>query len=196
MTRLDIIQKLINKYNFKSYLEIGVDEGFVFNHINVELKESVDPAVGKYARAKPTYLMNSDDFFKKYPTKKYDIIFIDGLHESEQVSKDIHNSVNALNEGGVIIIHDCNPETKEAQIVPRETRVWNGDVWKSFVLFSYNNKDKYHCFTIDTDQGCGVIMNGKTEIKYELPNVFSYDWLSDNRKNALNLISVDIFQQK
>lgn len=39
MTRLDIIQKLINKYNFKSYLEIGVDEGFVFNHINVELKE-------------------------------------------------------------------------------------------------------------------------------------------------------------
>lgn len=67
--------------------------------------------------------MNSDNFFKKYPTKKYDIIFIDGLHESEQVSKDIHNSVNALNERGVIIIHDYNPETKEAQIVPRETTV-------------------------------------------------------------------------
>ena len=193
MTRLEIIQKLINKYNFNSYLEIGLDSGAVFNKINVDFKESVDPAEGQYKHAKPTYKMTSDEFFEKYPDKKYDIIFIDGLHESHQVTKDIHNSINALNKGGIVVLHDCNPKTEEAQIVPRQTKMWNGDVWKSFVLFSYYNKDNYRCFTIDTDSGCGVIMEGTTEINYDMPEYLTYEWLVTNRSSALNLVSIEDF---
>lgn len=39
MTRLGTVQKLINKYNFKSYLEIGVVHRFVniHRHLNCNL---------------------------------------------------------------------------------------------------------------------------------------------------------------
>jgi hypothetical protein len=191
MRRTDIINSFISKYNYKTYLEIGVSDGSNFKLVNIDFKESVDPAEDntEYSIAKPTYRMTSDEFFEKYPDKKYDIIFIDGLHHSEQVDKDIENSVKALNEGGVIVLHDCNPIEEIHQRVPRETPIWNGDVWKSFVKFKENNLD-WDCYTINTDWGCGVLKKRKSK---NLPQNMNYWWLATNRIHALNLISVDDF---
>lgn len=196
MNRLDIIQHFIDKYDLQSYLEIGVDTGYVFGGVRINHKESVDPAENEYSHATPTYKMTSDEFFMNYPEKRYDIIFIDGLHESEQVTKDIQNSVNSLNPNGVIILHDCNPTTEQIQIVPRIQSLWSGNVWKSFVKFSYENKDKFNCYVIDTDYGCGVIESGITNIQYIMPDNLTYNWLEANRQVALNLVTVDTFQQK
>jgi hypothetical protein len=193
MNRTDIIQKFIDKYKFKSYLEIGVNNGVNFNKIKIKHKDSVDPALGQYINANPTYKMTSNDFFEKYTDKMYDIIFIDGLHESEQVTQDINNSINSLSSGGVIILHDCNPLSEQAQTVPRQSKIWNGDVWKSLVKFAYTNGDNYNVFTIDTDHGCGVIMEGKTDINYDMPPVLDYNWLKVNRTSSLNLITVNDF---
>jgi hypothetical protein len=191
MTRTDIINLFITKYNYKSYLEIGVADGSNFTMVDVEFKESVDPAEDntEYSIANPTYRMTSDEFFEKYHQKKYDIIFIDGLHESHQVDKDIQNSVKALNDGGVIILHDCNPIEEIHQRVPRESVIWNGDVWKSFVKFKETNLE-WDCYTVNTDWGCGVLK--KREVKV-LPHNINYWWLVTNRVKALNLISVDDF---
>ena len=41
--------------------------------------------------------------------RKFDLIFIDGLHLFEQVLKDFINSVNHINTGGVIVIDDTVP---------------------------------------------------------------------------------------
>ena len=38
----------------------------------------------------------------------FDIIFVDGLHEKQQVKKDILNSIKFLKDGGTIICHDVN----------------------------------------------------------------------------------------
>lgn len=195
MQRFDIINSFIQKYGYSHYLEIGVSNGDTFRNINIQHKESVDPAMGRYNTANPTYKMTSDEFFEKYPEKKYDIIFIDGLHHSEQVDKDIKNSLNVLNENGVIILHDCNPTSEEEQLVPRETTRWLGDVWKSFVSFKSFNKLNYECFVVDTDCGCGVIRHGKTSLDIELPEKLTYQWFNKNRKQALNLISIQDFKQ-
>lgn len=190
MRRTDIINTFIEKYEYKSYLEIGVSNGANFNGVNIDLKESVDPAKGEYEHADPTYKMTSDEFFNKYPDKKYDIIFIDGLHHSDQVDKDIENSVKALNPNGSIVLHDCNPHEEIHQRVPRESEYWNGDVWKSFVKFRHNNPS-FDCYTVNTDTGCGVIRP-----KRDLPEDLTYDWLVENRNYALDVITPDEFKTR
>ena len=43
-------------------------------------------------------------------TKKFDVIFIDGLHEYYQIRKDVINSLKYLDKNGYIVIHDLFPE--------------------------------------------------------------------------------------
>ncbi len=43
MNRVQIIQSLIDRYNFKSYLEVGVQAGHCFNTIQCAHKVGVDP---------------------------------------------------------------------------------------------------------------------------------------------------------
>ncbi len=47
----------------------------------------------------------SDNFFNKNKIN-YDLIFVDGNHTINQVLKDIINSLNCLNENGIIVLHD------------------------------------------------------------------------------------------
>jgi hypothetical protein len=77
--------------------------------------------------------MESDDFFKNHIQKKYDVIFIDGLHTAYQVTKDIYNSINNLNDGGIIIIDDIYPHSENEQYSLELLRDGpnTGDVWKA-----------------------------------------------------------------
>ena len=98
--------------------------------------------------------------------------------------------MNYLNEDGTIILHDCNPLTKGSQEVPQIQAHWHGDVWKSIVRF--RNSSDIGCVVIDTDCGLGVInKNLPKGKKFELPSNLTYEWLSENRKDVLNLISVE-----
>ena len=95
ITRTDIINYYIKENQYKSYLEIGVASGANYDNIEIKERESVDPAIGAYNSSRPTYMMTSDIFFSTIVNDKfYDIIFIDGLHEYQQVYKDILNSLN------------------------------------------------------------------------------------------------------
>lgn len=187
--RHELINFLIEKFDLKNYLEIGVDNGSNYNKIICESKNSVDPAEDKYSHAKPTYKMTSDGFFKNEAKNHapFDIIFIDGLHHSEQVDKDIENSIKFLTDDGFIILHDCNPLTEEVQIIPRtKIGVWNGDVWKSIVKFR-NSDSKLGCVVLDTDHGLGIISNKiwkNKKFKYDL----EYKSLEESRKQYLGLI--------
>jgi hypothetical protein len=158
--RWELINELILRNDYKNYLEIGLNNGECFRQIFAENKVSVDPAMGEYAHANPTYKMTSDVFFETVAKDlpKFDIIFIDGLHESQQVDRDILNGLERLSDNGAIILHDCNPRNKEAQEVPRRVKVWNGDVWKSLV--KYRLTGEWLAFTLDTDEGLGVILKG------------------------------------
>jgi hypothetical protein len=150
--RWDLIQHIIDKYSFKNYLEIGCDKNQSFSRINIKNKVGVDPVSGGTIRD------TSDNFFK-INKDKYDIIFIDGLHHYDQVSRDIKNSLEILNQNGFILIHDCLPRSIAHQAIPRYRGSWNGDVWKSIV--EMRTLDNIETYTCQIDFGVGVIRNIK-----------------------------------
>jgi hypothetical protein len=148
-SRYEIIQETIIRKNYKSYLEIGCDQDALFSKIAIDKKIGVDPLSGGTVRD------TSDNFFKKNNTK-FDVIFIDGLHEYDQVKKDINNSLLFLNDNGVIFLHDCMPMRFIFQAVPRATSLWNGDVWKNIV--ESRTKPEIDTYVIHADQGVGMIL--------------------------------------
>jgi len=188
--RWDLVEYLINKNKYTDYLEIGCDKDQLFSKINIKNKIGVDPISGGNVRK------TSDDFFKNNKTK-FDIIFIDGLHTYAQVKKDILNSVNCLKEGGVILVHDCMPDSLSKQAVPRYRMVWNGDVWKAIV--ELRQRKDLEIFTCEMDQGIGVIKKEKNssilKIEKNVVDLKFKDYF-DNYKNFLRVISVEELKKK
>jgi hypothetical protein len=163
--------------------------GGTHNLIEVDFKESVDPGY------EPTHQMTSDDFFNMIDSSiKYDIIFIDGLHHNEQVYRDILNSLEHLNENGTIVCHDMNPPFEVCQRQDSIVGCWNGDCWKAFAKLRCERKD-LEMFVMDTDWGLGIIRNGNQEL-ISIPSDIDYWYFSENRKEILNLISVEDFYLK
>ena len=186
MTHTDIINYFIEKYNYQSYLEIGLGEAINFLQINCKHKECVDPYEWSKDRDKSadvvefvknnilTYKMTSDDFFASITDdKKWDIIFIDGLHLEEQADKDILNSLKHLNKGGKIIVHDCIPFSKETQSEDVKDGTWNGTTWKSIPKLALMG---INYMTIDTDYGCAVIDYTENSDELQLPQKADYEY--------------------
>lgn len=169
----EIINHLIEKRDYESYLEIGLSiPECNFTKVKCEHKESVDPYEntdlsvdsGAYKDSLPenirqnlTYLMTSDEMFKSFSEdKKFDIVFIDGMHTEEQCCRDIANSMAHLNEGGCILVHDSIPLSEKTQHTERDTEAWNGDVWKSIVKLS----------TLGIEYRTVKVIHGLTIIEY------------------------------
>lgn len=204
MKHLEILNYLINKNNYKSYLEIGVYNGINFSNVKCENKECCDPCIcNVQIRCNITYKMTSDEMFKQMPIdKKYDIIFIDGMHDESYVDRDIMNSLKHLNANGIICLHDTVPPTKKSAIkydTYNDNRgVWCGDVFKSIIKL-YNTNLEY--YTVNNgDYGLTIIKHhddfniNLSDIKceYEYEDIF----FTNQGMKLLNMISVEEFKQK
>ena len=206
MTRTDVINHILKtKLSYKaSYLEIGLNMPDK-NYFNVQCayKESVDPFSGPCTDFSGdmdwvinnvlTYRQTSDEFFETHD-KKYDLIFIDGLHIADQVARDIGNAYNHLNSGGYIVVHDCLPISKESQSEERTPGDWNGTVWKAIPNLYKAGLDY---FIVDTNYGCGVIKHTgeKNFDKYTITNL-EYDDVFSNfevRNTIMHVVSVEEF---
>ena len=188
-SRLDMINYFIKKNNYKSYLEIGCDKNQIFSQITLNKKIGVDPYSGGNVRK------TSDDFFKEN-AEKFDLIFIDGLHVYDQVKRDIVNSINFLNKEGVILVHDCLPDTIGKQAVPRYKMQWNGDVWKAIV--DLRQRDDLEIHTCFVDQGIGII---KKQINSSILKInkktqdLKFSDFYHNHKEYLRIINLDEFKK-
>jgi hypothetical protein len=197
MLRTEIINRLIVKNNYKSYLEIGIGDAVNYNQVSCEKKNNVDPCFDNYdsqAEARIVNRCTSDDFFKTN-TEKFDIIFIDGLHEYEQVHRDIINSLNSLNEGGVVLCHDMLPPSEWHQRPPAEYAggEWNGDCWKAIARLRLEESN-LSIITVDTDWGVGIIRkkeNGNLKIGKTVEEVTNYSFYESTRNDLMNVVSVD-----
>jgi SAM-dependent methyltransferase len=186
MTRTEIINSLIAKYGYSSYLEIGLqnpDQNY--NKIKCAYKSSVDPD----SNAGAEFCMTSDQFFENYDYR-FDVVFIDGLHHADQVQKDFNNALRCLNEGGLIVLHDTNPEKEIHTIVPRPTERghWNGDVFKFAVKLADSGHSYY---TVDCDNGVMCVFPSPYE--QEITGPCDMDWVTfdTNRGKLLNLVDAD-----
>ena len=223
LNRIQIIQRLINATNAKTYLEIGVNNGRCFLRIKARRKIAVDPAMKIPAGRKLKHIIKnpfnlysryfektSDDFFRDRAeaTKKPDIVFVDGLHTYEQSLRDVLHSFAVLQDGGLVLMHDCNPPTAtaafpaasmdDANNLEDYKGVWNGDVWKAVVHLRSLHAD-LEVFVLDCDHGVGVVRKGvPTDMLNFSENEIAqltYDDLARNRKRFLNLKAPDYFEE-
>lgn len=150
-SRTDLLNYLIERYGLKSYCEIGLQNAANnFDKIKCRIKTSVDPD----PLAKAFFDCSSDDFFRVNHTI-FDLYLVDGLHHAEQVKKDFENALQCLSDKGFIVLHDCLPTEEQYTKVPRETKIWYGDVYKfAMTLQEYAG---INFVTWDNDCGCCVI---------------------------------------
>lgn len=227
MNKEYILQSILNKTHGKSYLEIGVATGYSFFSIDAKIKIGVDPVIPKKVRLKQIkrignnflsgsterlYKKTSDVFFKKNSNRgmTFDVIFIDGLHTYAQSLKDVLNSLQYLNEGGIIVMHDCNPVSESmgysadsysdycSKKKEAWTSEWCGDVWKTIVYLRSTRQD-LNIVVIDCDYGVGIIRKGSPEsmLAYDETQIdrLTYSDLTSRRKEFLNLKGVEHFEK-
>jgi hypothetical protein len=222
MDRLHVIQTLMKKKDLNNYLEIGVFNGHIFFRIKSTFKIAVDPEfrfdssrkVGK-TLVNPYNLYNqyfdktSDAFFAEdapdvFNGKQVEISLIDGMHEYAYALRDIENTVKYLSNDGVVIVHDCNPKDKEAEVNFAEyerrgfTGIWNGDVWKAILHIRSIRKD-LTAFVLDTDQGLGIITkkpdNNSLRFTQQEIERLTFQDLDKNRQEWLDLRPESYFNQ-
>ena len=150
-SRHAFVNKAISKFNKCNYLEIGVASNTLFNSIPLKIKNKfgVDPVKGGNFR------MTSDEFFLKHSHLKFDVVFIDGLHEYSQCQKDCLNSIKHLNKNGIIFFHDMLPRCDLEQIYPQKYYKWSGDVWKVGAELSNSINVDFRICKID--HGVGIL---------------------------------------
>jgi len=196
-TRCDVLNNIIHEREHNSYLEIGVETGITFKHIDIKNKLGVDPDPSY--KGDDIILKTSDDFFKEN-NKKFDIIFIDGMHQLEYVYNDFFNAIHCLTPNGSIVIDDVLPMNEREQYkVPikhyynngilKYGESWTGDIWKFiYFLFQYYQFDFYVYNFTSGYRGMIHIYNFKNEINDEIDNtkvietMNSYDYNTDYDK--------------
>jgi hypothetical protein len=212
MNRIDILNALIRRYNYKTFCEIGVQAGDCFRGIQCETKIGVDPDPASAA----TFHITSDAFFDTVMSynihdgqfvkdqkgtivpKKFDIYWIDGDHTHPQVERDILNALKYLNEGGVVCAHDMEPNSKHCQQVPlTDQGEWCGDCWRSLLKIRLEHED-LEISTVSTDWGCALIRKGN-QPKLKMGKAFedvTYEDFVIHKREWLNLISVSEFRKR
>jgi hypothetical protein len=217
MKRHELIQRVIDKKQARTYLEIGVQSGDTFLNIRATKKMAVDPhflipwtVKLRWLRWNHSNLFNeyfempSDQFFRDYSAilsrRKMDVIFVDGLHTYQQSLRDVQNSLLYLQHDGVIIIDDTNPssETAASPVKAHEQHEWNGDVWKSIAHLRSLCSD-VDVFTLDCIYGISIVTRkapretlGYTESEIA---ALTYDDLRRYRSEILNIRDVSYFAE-
>jgi predicted O-methyltransferase YrrM len=119
--------------------------------------------------------MTSDDFFSQNK-ETFDVIFIDGLHYYDQVSRDFNNSLSCLNKNGIIILHDMMPKEENEAITPIPEvmpHTWVGDVWR--LAFDLSNRNDITFKLVLIDNGCGIAWKQpQIEKNFKIDNTWKY----------------------
>ena len=152
--RSSVIQQVLNLFDQPSYLEIGVDYGQTFGALSAAHKTAVDPDF-KFLPPDTTtdvefHRVTSDEYFARFcpAGRRFDVVYIDGLHIFEQVLRDLLNAALRLTAGGVIIIDDILPASYQSAMPQineafqvrdqlaldhpslKNDNTWMGDVYK------------------------------------------------------------------
>ncbi|WAP67418.1 class I SAM-dependent methyltransferase [Jiella pelagia] len=150
--------------NPASYVEIGCREGNSLGLANCP-SVAIDPEfeIRTELRA-PTriFRQTSDDFFATQDLEhllggKVELAFVDGMHNSEYVLRDILNLEKHARHDSVVVIDDVLPQDIAWTSRERQTRAWTGDVYKVIPFLRKHRPDlSIHVFDI-TMKGMAVI---------------------------------------
>lgn len=173
IARNGVVQAVLNLFDAPDYLEIGVNQGKTFNSLVARTKVAVDPKflfdheqVAASVPGTSFWQTTSDDYFSRIAgaDTAFDVIYLDGLHTSEQTIRDLINAMYFLKPGGVILIDDVFPCSYEASLAERQhTRIirsvtgervgaWMGDVYR-LVFFVETFCQQFSYCTVNNNHG-------------------------------------------
>lgn len=179
-----LINDLISDLNYKSYLELGVSVGESWKLISCENKIGVDNNINVANEFDGVVHSTTDDYFLNNQNK-FDLIYIDALHEKNQVYKDFKNSFNALNDSGIIIFHDINPLD-----ISQTHFNSSGDIFELWIELS----NTYKVYTIKGTAGDSVGVFIKSEnskfIDIEVKD-YTYQFFSENRERFISYLNYE-----
>lgn len=141
------INKIMLERDYR-YLEIGVALGTTLQAVESKHKVGVDPFPLFDTTALPSnvdfFHCDSDKYFSEFRTdKKFDFIFLDGLHEINQLWRDFVNSLRNLETNGWVLIDD---------IIPNDSISAIPDINESYRVRGVSAEDGYpwhgDCFRI------------------------------------------------
>ena len=134
------------------YLEIGVERGHTFESVRAGEKVGVDPSpmfnVQELPEGAEFFSKESDDFFSGFAGEKFDVVFVDGLHECHQTYRDIIHAFANMKEGSVCVVDDVGPtdyasslpslrsSTRAKKLRRIRHRRWYGDVYRAICAIS------------------------------------------------------------
>lgn len=183
--RTDLLNFIAEKIEAKSYLEIGIYDGINFDSIKVDNKIGVDPNV----KREDVVELDSDSFFK-VESESYDLIFIDGDHSHQQSLKDLTNSLEHLNDGGVIVMHDAFPDRIGLTGVRKTpTSEWCGDVYQT-VMWA-RQQPNLGVITWKEDYGCAIITKGSLKAVDKPKMDLTFENLHKNPIDSVGLVNTN-----
>ena len=183
------------------YLEVGVDTGVVFLHVRAALKVAVDPqpriARWKLA-AHPNALLRgtivpttSDAYFAGLADDvRFDVVFVDGDHSFGQARRDIDHALERLADGGVVLVHDCDPPTATAagpEPPGAAGGPWCGETWKAIAMLRATRED-LTATVLAIDCGVGRIERRPSELSGIDPATITGLGFDDLRADRQRLI--------
>lgn len=167
---LGVMCDYVLTYHKGCILEIGSGESSIYlsklaekhnrvcYHVEYSISgvENMKNTHGYFGKMSEVFNMKSDEFFEKKiilnDNKKLALAFIDGDHNYDQALKDFDNTVECMENGGYIFLHDTFPPD-ESWTVPQKC----GTVYKLRELIE--NKMGVHSFTFkNTAFGVGLTM--------------------------------------
>jgi hypothetical protein len=212
VNRIDVVNAAVGALEAERYLEIGVAAGECFHSVVVPTRVAVDPqftfrpSIGARirtvlrARTGTLYFeTTSDAFFARHARRlaPFDVVFVDGLHTDEQAHRDVVHALDSLRAEGVVLVHDCNPQTAAAAAPTLEQAAamaefdgeWNGEVYRA--ILRLRTRDDLRVSVLDCDQGIGIIRRGSNPLRLALTAVeidaLSYAQLTRDRVALLDL---------
>ena len=176
-------------YNCPNNFEDGLPIDFKINNFDI------DPALRKL----------------EIDPNKIDICLIDGFHTYDCAIRDLACAFELLEDGGVLVVHDCLPPSKLFASPTWILGDWAGVSYKAYLDFVLARDDLDYC-TVETDWGCGIIVknrvwnfmaNGpstvrKSKLASDLLSIHAgdettFEFFMKHHKQLLRLISVKDF---
>ena len=162
MNHVKLIQAVAKHTRYESYLELGIADGTHFAAIApyVSRAHAVDMQDTRHQSLKAFgefFLMSTDEYFAEN-RGTFDIIFIDANHDIAFARSDLANSLKILNWGGVIFMHDTDPENKQLS----ESR-FCGD---SYLVNQVSREDILDIVTLPLDNSGLTIIRRRNECRY------------------------------
>lgn len=195
--RWDVLNYVARCIRAHRYLEISVGPSETLERVNVPEKWVVNPTLpeSQHRAASLIAPVDSDAFIRMTMAERarwdgtFDLVFIDGDHIANLVEREARCALDLLSEGGVLVLHDCNPHTELMQRVPGEGGEWTGDVWKAVARL---RSAGYRIEVLASDYGIGILTK-PTTLAAALPMpaldyaALTYADLEANRESLLGL---------